>query len=439
MYKKWILCLGIVLALLLSGCSMQSVDELYRLPKRSEEFTNLQSVINVVMEGREYSAPIAGENRQTVQTADLDGDGKAEHILFAKGSAEKPLQIFIFTNVGSKSSLLDTIECSGTAFEQVDYVSLNDSAGFEIVVGQQVSNQVLRSVSVYTLVNGQIEQMMSTSCAKYVCSDLQGDERYELLILRPGESESDNGIAELYNFQDNVVNRYPQMVMSAPVDKIKRVISGKLEGGQNAVFVASSVEQSAIVTDIFGIVDDQFVNLAVKNDSGNSVETLRNYYVYADDVDNDGILEMPTLIRMKISGETASGRNQYLIRWDSVRPDGTKVQKLHTYHNYEGGWYFKLDSSIAERLTVTQRGNAFYFFLWDEYETATREIMSVYVLTGQKREEQATEANRFVLFRGESTIYAAKLEVASAACGMTKENVISAFHLILQDWKTGET
>ena len=208
MYKKWILCLGIVLALLLSGCSMQSVDELYRLPKRSEEFTNLQSVINVVMEGREYSAPIAGENRQTVQTADLDGDGKAEHILFAKGSAEKPLQIFIFTNVGSKFSLLDTIECSGTAFEQVDYVSLNDSAGFEIVVGQQVSNQVLRSVSVYTLVNGQIEQMMSTSCANYVCSDLQGDERYELLLLRPGESESDNGIAELYSFEDNVVKRY---------------------------------------------------------------------------------------------------------------------------------------------------------------------------------------------------------------------------------------
>jgi len=439
MKKKWILCLASVWVLLLSGCSMQSVDEMYRLPKRSDEFTNLQSVINETMSGLEYSAPISGENRQTVQTADLDGDGKFEHILFAKSAAEKPLQIFIFSGKGGTFRLLDSIECSGTAFEQVEYVALNSSPGFELVVGRQVSEQVLRSVSVYTLVDGQIEQQMTTNYAKYLCSDLQGDGLSELLVLRPGESDSDNGIAELYNFQGDTVKRYPQISMSAPADKIKRMIHGKLEGGQNAVFVASSVDQSAIVTDIFAIVNDQFTNITLSGDTGTSVETLRNYYVYADDIDGDGILELPTLINMKISGEAAADQSQYLIRWYSMGPDGNKVEKLHTYHNYEGGWYIKLDSSIAERFTVIQRGNAFYFYLWDAYNTQSHEIMSIYVLTGQKREQQATEANRFVLYRGESTVYAAKLEVSSAAYGMTKENIIAAFHLILQDWKTGET
>lgn len=437
--KKWIFCLAAVVVLLLSGCSMQSVDEMYRLPKRSDEFTNLQTVINETMSGLEYSAPISGENRQTVQTADLDGDGKSEHILFAKGTAEKPLQIFIFSGEGGIFRLLDSIECSGTAFEQVEYVALNSSPGFELVVGRQVSDQVLRSVSVYTLVNGQIEQQMTTNYAKYLCSDMQGDGLSELLVLRPGESDSDNGIAELYSFQGDSVNRYPQTTLSAPADKIKRMIPGKLEGGQNAVFVASSVDQSAIVTDIFAIVNDQFTNITLSGDAGTSVETLRNYYVYADDIDGDGILELPELINMKISGESAADKSQYLIRWYSMGPDGNKVEKLHTYHNYEGGWYIKLDSSIAERFTVTQRGNAFYFYLWDTYGTSTHEIMSIYVLTGQKREQQATEANRFVLYRGESTVYAARLEVSSATYGMTKENVIAAFHLILQDWKTGET
>lgn len=439
MKKNCILFLICLMALLLSGCNLQSVDEMYRLPKRSEEFTNLQSVISGVMSGLEYSAPIAGENQQTVQTVDLDGDGKSEHILFAKGSSEKPLQIFIFSDAGGKFSLVDTIECSGTAFEQVEYVQLNEGAGFEMVVGRQVSDQVLRSVSVYTMVNGQMEQLLTANYAKYICSDLRAEGISELLILRPGDIDSGKGIAELYNFRGGTVNRYPQIAMSAPADQIKRIIPGKLEGGRNAVYVASSVDQNAIITDVFTIVDGEFTNVTLSNDSGTSVETLRNYYVYGDDIDNDGILELPTLITMKISGEEASDKSQYLIRWYSMTPDGKKTVKMHTYHNFEGGWYLQLDSSIAELFTVIQRGNGFYFYLWDEYGTNTREIMSIYVLTGQKREEQATEANRFVVYRGESTVYAAKLEVASAAHGMTKENLTSAFHLILEDWKTGET
>ena len=34
---------------LLSGCGMRSVHELYRIPKRSEEYKNLQSAIDSVM------------------------------------------------------------------------------------------------------------------------------------------------------------------------------------------------------------------------------------------------------------------------------------------------------------------------------------------------------------------------------------------------------
>ena len=65
--------------------------------------------------------------------------------------------------------------------------------------------------------------------------------------------------------------------------------------------------------------------------------------------------------------------------------------------------------------------------------------MTIHMLTGQKREEVAQEGNRFVVYRGESVVYAANLEVASAAYNMTKDSLINAFHLILQDWKTGET
>ena len=61
--------------LILSGCGMRTVHELYQLPKRSEEYNNLQSAIDSVMNGLEYCAPLFGQHLQTVQMADLDGDG----------------------------------------------------------------------------------------------------------------------------------------------------------------------------------------------------------------------------------------------------------------------------------------------------------------------------------------------------------------------------
>ena len=78
--------LPMLLALLLSGCALLTVDEMYVLPKRSKEASHLQTAIEEAMVGLEYAAPISGENQQTVQMADLTGDGESEYILFARNT-----------------------------------------------------------------------------------------------------------------------------------------------------------------------------------------------------------------------------------------------------------------------------------------------------------------------------------------------------------------
>ena len=432
----WFL-LPVMVLLLLCGCS-SSVYEMYQLPKRSEEFTNLQSAMEQSMAGLEYSAPISGEHQQTVQMADLDGDGANEYILFAKGSTDKPLQIFIFTGDGKDYVLADTISCNGSAFEQVEYVRMNGRPGYEMVVGRQVSDQVVRSVSVYTMANGRMEQMLTANYSKFLCNDLDNDAMAELLILRPGDSDSDNGVAELYSFVNGEMTRSPEVNMSAPADKIKRIILGRLDGGKSAVFVASDVQSTAIITDVYANIDGVFTNVSFSNESGTSVQTLRNYYVYADDIDGDGILELPSLIDMPANDDDPV-QDQHIIRWYSMTVDGAEIDKMYTYHNFVGGWYLQLDSALAPRFSVEQKGSSYEFSLWDEDGETAQKLVTIYTLTGQKREELAQEDNRFVLYRGESAIYAAKLEVASAAYNMTKDSLIRSFHLILQDWNTGET
>lgn len=437
--KLHIVLLLVMVAALLCGCKMGTVSDLYSLPKRSDEYANLQWVMTSAMTGLEYSAPLSGDNRQSVQAADLDGDGEPEYILFAKGSSEKPLQILIFSGDGEKYELLDTIESTGSAFDQVQYIQMNDTPGMELVVGRQVSDQVVGSVSVYTMVDKQMEQLMSANYSEFVCYDLDGNKNSDLLVLQPGESE--NGVAVCYSYENGSVERSQVANMSEPSENILRIMVGSLYDGVRAVYVASMASGTGegIVTDVYAMLDGQLTNVSFSNESGTSVKTLRNYYVYADDVDGDGILEFPDLITMHSTQESNTSSSQYIIRWYSMTSDGSEVEKTYTYHNFVGGWYMELNADLAPYFAVTQKGSSYEFSLWNEDYTAAENLITLYVLTGQKREEQAKTDNRFVLHRSESITYAAELEVASAFYGMTQENVISAFHLIVQAWNTGET
>ena len=93
-----VLAVLLAVSVLLSGCVLGTLDELYCLPKRSEEYENLQAVVDKAMAGLEYCAPSYGENRQFMQAADLDGDGIRELIIGAiRGAEEAPLIFELWT------------------------------------------------------------------------------------------------------------------------------------------------------------------------------------------------------------------------------------------------------------------------------------------------------------------------------------------------------
>ncbi len=429
----------LTMLLLLSGCAPRSVDQLYCLPRRSEDYNHLQSAIDGAMGGLEYCAPRAGENQQTVQMADLDGDGEPEYLLFARGNSENPLKILIFCKTDADYVLAGTIESAGTAFDMVEYVPMDDVPGYELIVGRQLSDQLVRSVSVYRFSRGAAEQIITDSYVRFVTCDLNSDGKDELLLLQPGESDASNGTAVLYDVRGMEAERSQQVGMSESITQLKRVIPGMLHGKIPAVFVASAVGESAVITDVFAFANRRLANVTFSNESGTSVHTLRNYYVYADDIDEDGVVELPDLITMHAPDGAQPVGSQYLIRWYAMTLQGNEVDKLFTYHNFPGGWYLSLDRGWAERVSVSQEGGRYSFYIWDETFTEAQKIMTVYALTGKNREEQALRDNRFVLYRDDTTTYAANLEIASAAFGISRESLVQSFHLIHKDWKTGET
>lgn len=430
---------GAFAALLLTGCSMTTVDEMYCIPKRSERFAELQSVIDSAMSGLEYCAPRSGENQQTVQMADLDGDGQMEYLVFTKGFTDKPMRILIFDYVDKAFRHVDSIDSNGSGFDRVEYIQMDDTPGLELVVGHKVGNQVPRSVSVYSFASGHPEQILITNYSKMLTVDLDMDNFQELFILRPGQSETDKGIAELYGLTDGVMERSNEVTLSGPVDKVKRMLLGQLHDGESAVYIASSLEQDALITDVFSYINEVLVNVSVSNESGTSVKTMRNFYVFSDDIDNDGVVELPDLITMKTLDNNQITDRHDLIRWYAMTAQGEEVDKMFTFHDFMAGWYLELDEAWASRLTVQQSGNEYAFFIWTEDYDKVDKIVTIFANSPNTKEVSESNSDAFTLLKTDSFIYTARLEVGAAKYDISRDSLIRDFHRIQQEWKTGET
>ena len=426
-------------ALLFTGCTMRTVEEMYALPKRSEEFNELQTAIDSAMYGLTFSSPQSGENQQTVQMADLDGDGVEEYLVFARGATEKPLQILIFSQEEDGSvRTMDTIGIMGLTFEQVEYLEFDDIPGCELVVGVQVSDQVLRSVAVYSFHDGDAELLLLNGYSKFHACDLDENGLSELMVLRPGEAESQRGMAVLYSSDAGQIQRSVETELSLEPSFIRRIIPGRLQSGEPAIYLASTWDSSSVITDVLAMKDGRFSKVIFSNEADANIPTILNYYVYAEDIDKDGIMDIPSLITMKPVTMWQYDAQKYLLRWFSVDFDGREQDKIFTFHNFVGGWFIGLDCAWAGRISVEQGAGTYTFYVWDDSYQIPTKLFTIYVFTGSNRDENAVQNGRFALHRSEGVAYAAKLEASAMEYGITEEYLTEAFCLIRQDWQTEE-
>ncbi len=425
------LMLGITM---LCGCVM-TVDEMYCLPRRSEGYTNLQSVMESAMGDMAFSAPISGENQQPVQMADLNGDGVEEVIVFAKGTQEKPLHIMIFSREAENYQLYAAIDTTGTAFDRVDYVQLDDAPGMELIVGRQVQNQILRSLSVYGFSGSAPERLLTAGYQRYLTCEMNGgDEKKEIVTLGPSAAETDPAAVQVYAMMRGQLALAGEARASVPMDQVKRVVSGKLSDGKRAVFVSGDLADEQIQTDVFALSPGGVDKVTRSDGESMSVGKLDGGVILPEDIDHDGRMELPELVALHRADQQ---QQEYAIRWYTLNSQGEDATWQYTYHNFSQGWFLELDEAAVPRMCVKQDGDGQYGFYLQEGRDLQK-LWTIYVLTGQDRSAQAAQDYRFVLMKTDTVVYAGELEDAARLMGVNDEQLQQAFHLIQSDWNTGD-
>ena len=173
----------------LSGCFRIRPDELFSLPQPSREYLKLQERINTVLSaGAEYSPPLAGPNRQSVQLKDLDGDGVNEAIAFFRTTQDKPLRIYIMKQSGTAYKTSDVIEGEGTALESIRYADMDGDGISELIIGWQMSSALLH-MTIYSIKGGQHILLAQADYTDITVNDMDNDGHSDVVALRLPSSE----------------------------------------------------------------------------------------------------------------------------------------------------------------------------------------------------------------------------------------------------------
>ncbi len=429
-FKKWLLLPVLAALLVLCGCGYDaSVEELFTLPRMAEGYTGLaQKLDELIVQGYEYASPTGGRNIQSVQMADLDGDGRQEALAFFRRSGdEKPLKIFVFHMEDDAYQHFCTIESSGTAVDSVYYQDLTGDGQRELIVGWRISADV-QTVAVYTVEREPVV-LMSSGYSRFVMQDLNGDGIPSLLVLRTGEDSLP--AAEFYGWQDGQMGVAYRTTLSSTMASVNRgsLVSGRMDGDTPALFITGVDERGVAVTDVLIYRPETgLVNVSLSGSSGISAFVNDYRQIAPQDIDGDGCIEIPSA-----AGTWSDEQTDGLFAWHRCTQEGELMLAAKTYHSTTCGWYLTIpeswwDWNVGSTVTSIQNENQFTLTINDD------PVLSIYTITGENRENRSRMAGRIVLRRQTATIFAGELYGAADYYGMDEELLRRCFNLAAGSW-----
>jgi hypothetical protein len=440
--KKCILGIALVIALTMSGCLNERMDELFTLPRPSQEHLKLQDAIEEVLDtGVVYSAPAGGNNRQSVQLWDFDGDGVSEAVAFFSGPGDNPLKLYVLKkNADEVYEPALILEGEGTGFASVDYSDLDGDGWLEIIVSRRISPE-LRMLRAYSVRDFLPAPLATADYTEYAVADLIGEGRSQLYILRHDPAEM-TGSVEMMSFAADGDFTSVTAPLSAGVESILRIRRGTLMQGRAALFVDAAYQEGGVVTDIFTAEPRSLRNITRSGESGASLSTVRDQSIYTRDIDSDGVTEVPVTRELQGAGETVFR----LVDWKCFDAEGKSYLKMTTYHNRTDGWYFILPEAWAETVTVRRDDHvagerAVIFSVPAREDGPPVDVLAIYSITGENREDRSSRDGRTTLRTEDEVIYACKILAGAVKLKdeLEMSYVRSSFKLIYSEWSTGLT
>lgn len=436
-------CLALLLPfLLMCACSLPKGDELLSPPNPPLEYNGLYTLLsNTLSSGAVYASPLRGENRQSIQFVDLDNDGDNEALVFFKFPEAPVLRVYVYgQNEDDVYTQVTGIAVTGDSIDSITYADLNNDSLMDIVVGCRLGS--IKAISVYAFDENVLAEIYTAECTSYAIADMTGDGSKSLLLLNMDPSQS-TGWVRMLRYENSYLSEMTTAPLSAGISALTRVSQGYLRDGYPALFVTSTLADSAatLLTDLLVFKDNQLVNITLDEVTGASSGTKCNQTVYAANIDNDpnGVVDVPQTVELPPFDPSVEGGDPlYLALWYSYDSTGMQTLTQKTYYTRQAGWYWVIPEHWNDNITVQMRESrpserVTTIAYHNGAEAPPTVLLTFYTIT-LSLDETVKPGNRVLLYENQNTVVLVEI---SPEADITEQTLKSNFYLKPSEWMSG--
>jgi hypothetical protein len=365
----------------LGGCTIKikQIDNLMRPPLLEGEYHDLQIAFNNAV-GNDIilKAPQSGEFRSAYVLYDIDGDNENEAVVFYINREDKTVaHMNVLDKEDNNWVSIADIEGSGSDIKAVEFTEMNGDMFPEIIVSWSLyDNEANKILSVF-----ECSKVDSKLTVKEISTepfnimkpiDVDSDGNNEIFLIRlDTSSEVPQSYAKMLKMQnDGSIKLVSQIKLDGNIESYAEIKAEKVsEDYPMRIYIDANKGATQMITEVvfWDKQKHQLVDPMLNEQTQSNIITWRSTRIPSMDINNDGIIEIPTQTIMPgsilLSKDTES-MPIYLTKWLQISNTGTAFEVMQSVINFTDNYMFILPSTLSGKITIN---NNIIDKQWDVY------------------------------------------------------------------------
>lgn len=412
--KRLVCSLSCASAMLLSGCTGVSftVDTLLNAPKFTEEQSAIhEALIERVGSNITLKYPRNGDYRSAFVIADIDDEPTDEALVFyeyASSSGKDGLRVNILDkNSQGKWYSVKELAGGGTEIDRVMISSVGDEGDTDVLVGYQNPTSEEKTLEIYSYKDKEFRRIAEDQYSVLEPIDINNDGHNEVVAISKS-TESETGVsvvtASLLRTEDGEITKDAGIRMCDGVQNYIQSKSGYIEGGRRALFVDGLNAEGNLQTEIVYYRYSSLQNPMEQRPDKLLPKCIRPAGYYCTDIDEDGVIEIPTTSAMIGYENAVTEEMVYMTTWSEYRDFYDLKEKYSGYYAISDGYFFAFPKRWNSSVTVkkdTESGELVFYKYTGDINTSSEEIMRIGLSPKAKTERYVSDGYQVVGSKGQ--------------------------------------
>lgn len=436
MKKLIVLLFSVSLFLLLGGCDLEfaSIERLMRPPLTATENELDKSIRKLLGNDISLRSPEYGTNHSAITLHDIDGDGKGEAIVFyTNPDAASVIRMSVMKSTESGWAIVSDFAGSGSGVYSLDFYDLNNDLCDDMLVSWYLfEDKTNKTLTVYSCSRNS-DEITFSACAtepyNIMCvDDIMGTGEKQIVLAYTDTSKNGNktDVRLMRLSRDNRVVQLCKKNLDSRILKILSVQTDKTSNSVVRVFVDAEIADEKNMTDVlvWNESTDNFVSLISASNSVSKDTTVRSNNFFVQDIDQDGMLEIPLKETLPQSADSDVSVG-YLLVWNSVT-NGKLVPIERYIVNLQGNYRLYFPNKYAGKILVCSDNTTGHWkFISADGNTELFNIVIYDVDNWEKYSSKVTA----MLHSNNNKVYACNITDAGKAFGISVQELKENFSM----------